>query len=346
MSDDTEKQAQPHDPWTSPTSKSQSASSQPGIETSPDWERKLLNQLVLASVTEQRRARRWSVFFKCLLFIYLFGIFLLYSLGSSKSLSLGEGDHTAVIEINGVIAAKSATNADTIVGGMRAAFKHKDTKGVILRINSPGGSPVQAGYINDEIVRLRKKYPAIPLYAVVTDLCASAAYYIAAAADQIYADKASLVGSIGVLIDSYGFVEAMEKLGVERRLLTAGESKGFLDPFSPVKDQDKVHMQKLIDEVHQQFINVVKQGRGDRLSDDPALFSGLVWTGEQGVAIGLVDKLGSSSFVAREVIGAEKLIDFTPKENFIDRFAERIGASVAAVFIELTATSLGSLNLK
>jgi protease-4 len=255
--------------------------------------------------------------------------------------TITRGPHTALVEVDGVIASDSEASADLIVTGLRAAFKDKNTKGVILRINSPGGSPVQAGYVYDEIKRLRKKHENTKVYAVIVDVCASGGYYIAAAADEIYADKASLVGSIGVLMNGFGFVGTMDKLGVERRLITAGEHKGMMDPFSPLKKEDQQHMQNMIDGVHQQFINVVKEGRGDRLKDNPDLFSGLIWNGDESVELGLVDALGSSSYVAREIIGAEKIVDFTPRANFIDRFANQLGASVAKMMMQ----TLGSQNM-
>jgi protease IV len=216
-----------------------------------------------------------------------------------------------------------------IITGLRDAFEARHVKGVILRINSPGGSPVQAGYINDEIRRLRAEYAHIPLYAVVTDICASGGYYVAAAADEIYADKASIVGSIGVRMDSFGFVGAMEKLGIERRLITAGEHKGFLDPFQETREADVAHIQGLLDNIHTQFIEIVREGRKDRLVDNPDIFSGLVWTGEQGVKLGLVDGLASSSQVARELIGAEHIVNYTPRPDFLQRFSERFGVAMA-----------------
>ena len=298
----------------------------PDIE-SEEWQRDLINRLAFSAINEQRRTRRWNIFFKSVFILYLLGILALYIPKGGPDLS--SGAHTAIIDLSGPISDSSAANADTIVGGLRAAFKDKNTKAVILRINSPGGSPVQAGYINDEMYRLREKYPNIPLYAVVSDICASAAYYIASGATEIYADKGSIVGSIGVLMDSYGFVETLDKLGVERRLITAGANKGFLDPFSPLKEKDKLFMESMLTEVHEQFINVVKKGRGDKLVDDPKLFSGLFWSGETSVKLGLVDALGSSSYVAREIVGEEKLVDFTPRPNYLDRFAERIGVSAA-----------------
>ncbi|MDH4273586.1 MAG: S49 family peptidase [Gammaproteobacteria bacterium] len=298
------------------------------------WERDLVNRLAFASLNEQRRARRWSVFFKSLFSIYVLVILIAIFASPQGEISLGK--HTAVIEINGVISDNDRASADHIVGGLRDALKDKNTKGVVLRINSPGGSAVQAGYVYDEIKRLRKLHPTVPIYAVVTDLCASAAYYIASATDMIYVDKASLIGSIGVLMDGYGFVDTIKKLGVERRLMTAGENKGFLDPFSPMKPAAKEHMQMILDSVHKQFINAVKNGRGKRLQENPKLFSGLIWTGEQGVALGLADAFGSTGFVAREVIGAEDIADFTEHENLMDRFAQRVGAAMGGA-------SLGAL---
>ncbi len=304
---------------------------------SEEWQRDLLNRLAFSAINEQRRARRWGIFFKMGLGLYLVGIFAMFyfpkSVGQSNS-----GPHTALIDLAGPISEGSAANADSIVGGLRAAFKDKNTKAVILRINSPGGSPVQAGYINDEIFRLREKYPNTPLYAVVSDICASAAYYIASGATEIYADKASIVGSIGVLMDGYGFVDAIEKLGVERRLITAGDNKGFLDPFSPLKPEDKRFMENMLGEVHQQFIDVVKKGRGDRLADDPKLFSGLFWSGEASVELGLVDGLGSASYVAREIVGQERIVDFTPRPNVLDRLAKQVGASAANTISSLFMT--------
>jgi protease-4 len=240
----------------------------------------------------------------------------------------GGDKHTALVDIRGVISMETEANADYIASGLRAAFEDKNTAGVILRINSPGGSPVQSGYVNDEIRRLRLKYPDIPLYAVIGDLCASGGYYIASAADQIYADKASLVGSIGVIMSGFGFVESIKKLGVERRVRHAGKNKAFLDPFSPQKEEDVAHIDELLDDIYQQFIETVKQGRGDRLVKDEKIFSGLIWTGEQSLELGLVDALGSSSYVAREVIGVEDIVDFTYRENYLDRFAGSLGASI------------------
>lgn len=311
---------------------------QSNMEASPNhWERELVEKLVFSSLKEQRRSRRWGIFFKSLTFLYL--LILLVIMVPTKwpgtGLKVGT-EHTALVEVKGVIADDTEASADKVVTGLRAAYEDDKTKGVILRINSPGGSPVQAGYINDEIHRLKKKYPKIPLYAVVTDICASGGYYIAAAADKVFVDKASLVGSIGVLMSNFGFVEGMKKLGVERRLMTAGEHKGILDPFSPASEFDRVHIQSMLDKIHQQFIDVVKEGRGEHLKDSEALFSGLFWTGEEAVELGLADELGSSSYVAREIIKAEDIVDFTSKEDLVERFAKRFGAGVASAFARIS----------
>lgn len=293
---------------------------------------RLLEKAVLAGVQEQRRARRWGIFFKLLTFLYLFGALLMFSplFDLQKTAVRGEA-HTALVEVRGMIADNEAASADNIVSSLRAAFEDPKTKGVVLRINSPGGSPVQSGYIYDEIRRLRGEHPDTKVYAVITDLGASGAYYIASAADEIYADKASLVGSIGVTAASFGFVDLMGKLGVERRVYTSGEHKAFLDPFQPQKDDETRFWQGVLDTTHRQFIESVKKGRGDRLKVDghPELFSGLVWSGEQALELGLVDKLGSTSYVAREVIGAKEIVDYTKQDTPFDRFAKRLGASMA-----------------
>lgn len=292
----------------------------------------LLEKTLQASVIEQRRARRWGIFFKLLVFVYLFVTLLLFSplLKLGKSTSVAES-HTALIEVRGMIMAEEEASADNIVSSLRAAFENEKTKGIILRINSPGGSPVQSGYIYDEIKRLRGEYPDIKVYAVISDLGASGAYYIASAADQIYADKASLVGSIGVTAATFGFVGVMEKVGVDRRVYTSGEHKAFLDPFQPPKEEETRFWQGVLETTHKQFIDSVKKGRGERLKVDqhPELFSGLIWSGEQALALGLVDALGSSSYVAREVIGAKDIVDFTREESPLDRFTKKLGASVA-----------------
>jgi len=311
-----------------------------------DWDRKLVEKLATASLTEQRRSRRWGIFFKLLMFAYLITLLVLWTPGLviDAASSVGE-DHTAVVEIKGVIAAESEAGADNVVSGLRAAFKDENTKGVVLRINSPGGSAVQAGYINDEIKRLKKKHPDIPVYAVVTDLCASGGYYIAVAADKIYVNKASIVGSIGVIMGTFGVEQGMEKLGIERRLVTAGEHKAILDPFSPFVESERKHVKTMVDQIHQQFIEVVKEGRGDRIKNQPDLFSGLFWSGEESIRLGLADEFGSTSYVAREVIGVEEIVNFTATDDIIERFAKRIGAGAAA-FISNQAGLGSGLQLR
>jgi len=294
-----------------------------------EFEQALVNKIASEAITEQRRARRWSVFFKLFMVGYISIFTIMYLIDGWDGPSLGIKKHTALIDISGVISADTQANADYIISGLRAAFEDENTAGIILRINSPGGSPVQAGYVSDEIFRLREEYPDVPFYSVITDICASGGYYIAAAADKIYADKASVVGSIGVIMSGFGFVETIEKLGIERRLLHAGENKGFLDPFSPLKPEEVDHVETLLADIHQQFVDVVKKGRGDKLINDEKIFSGLIWTGEQSVELGLVDALGSPGYVAREVIGVEEIVDFTKRETILDLFASRIGAMFA-----------------
>ena len=300
-------------------------------EQNNNWERGVLEKLAMSAIQEQRRARHWGIFFKVLTFGYLFFLLFLFMdwTGGKAEKALG-GKHTALVEMDGVIASNSVASADNIISGLQDAFKDKKTQGVILRINSPGGSPVQAGYINDEIRRLRGKYPNIPLYVVVEDMCASGGYYVAAAADKIFVNKASMVGSIGVLMDGFGFTGTMEKLGVERRLMTAGENKGFLDPFSPLNPRHQEFIKQMLDEVHQQFIAVVKQGRGKRLKETADTFSGLIWTGQKSIELGLADEIGSVESVARDVIKAEDIVDFTAHEGIADRLAKRFGAGVAS----------------
>jgi protease-4 len=295
---------------------------------SPRWERDLLERLAFAALTEQRRARRWGIFFKLFFAAYLVLILVLAQSDSWSGKALTTS-HTALVDMEGVISADSLANADNVISGLRAAFENKSAQGIVLRANSPGGSPVQAGYINDEIRRLRAKHPKTPLYAVIGDMCASGCYYVVAAADKIYADKASIVGSIGVLMNGFGFVDTMKKIGVERRLMTAGEHKGFLDPFGPVKPAEAKHAQQMLDEIHRQFIETIRQGRGAALKETRDMFSGLFWTGEEAIKLGLVDSLGGASYVAREVIGAEEIVDYTYRENVFDRFARRLGTAMA-----------------
>jgi len=293
----------------------------------PNWERAVLEKLALSAIQEQRRSRHWSILFKALGFLYLF-IVLFLAAGWFGSDGVSIKEHTALVDLQGVIASDQAS-ADSIIVSLQGAFEDNKTKGVILRINSPGGSPVQAGQIYDEIKRLRALYPKTPLYAVVDDICASGGYYVAAAADKIYVDKASIVGSIGVLMDGFGFTDTMKKLGVERRLLTAGENKGFLDPFSPADPKQEAFAKQMLEEIHGQFIGVVREGRGKRLKETPDMFSGLVWSGEKSIELGLADGLGNLESVARDVIKAEDIVDYTQQESLTERLAGRLGAAMA-----------------
>lgn len=304
-------------------------------QSDPQFEQKMVNELAREMLSEQRATRRWNTAFKVFIALYLL-VLLIMAIYNSSGLATGNissDGHTALVEINGVISASSEANADYVITGLRNAFENENTKGVIIRINSPGGSPVQAGYINDEITRLKKEYPDTPVYAVITDICASGGYYIAAAADQIYADKASIVGSIGVIMAGFGFVDAIEKLGIERRVLHAGDNKALMDPFSPLQAEEVKHFDGLLKEVHQQFIDVVKEGRGDKLDQSADLFTGLVWTGQDAINLGLVDELSSSSKVAREVIEAEDIIDFTFRESYLDQFTKNLGAAIYNAFV-------------
>lgn len=302
-----------------------------------NWEKDVLTSIATEGLKEQRSTRRWGIFFKSLTFVYLFVLLLVINPSSPDTRVKGE-KHTALVELKGVIAPGAEASADNIVTGLRAAFEDKDTSGVILRINSPGGSPVQSGYIYDEILRLREKYPDTPLYAVISDICASGGYYVAAAAEKIYADQASIVGSIGVRMDNFGFVEAMKKLGIERRTLTAGKNKAIMDPFAPANPKVNEHLKGLLNSVHGQFINAVKQGRGDRLKEVEGMFSGLIWTGDQSVEIGLIDELGNSSYVAREVIGEENIVNFSRQPDFFEKFSKQIGAQISALLVESELT--------
>ena len=311
------------DQWKAP------AESEPATGDDKSW--KLLEKTLLAGIQEQRRARRWGILFKALTFCYLIMVLFLFSPLMDMERSATSSAYTALIDVRGVIADKEAASADNLVTSLQAAFDDPKVKGVVLRINSPGGSPVQSGYVYDEIRRLRGLHPDIKMYAVISDLGASGAYYIASAADEIYADKASLVGSIGVTAAGFGFVGAMDKLGIQRRAYTSGEHKAFLDPFEPEKPDETKFWQGVLNVTHEQFIASVKQGRGDRLKDKdhPELFSGLVWTGQQALPLGLIDGLGNASSVARDVIGEKELVDFTVQESAFDRFSKKLGASVA-----------------
>lgn len=290
------------------------------------WERATLEKLVFATLKEQRAVRRWRMFNR-LLWLVILGAVAWYLYQQQSLGAVQSTPHTAVIEIRGEIAAGAQSSADNIVGAMKSAFEDKGAQAVVLLIDSPGGSPVQAGIINDEMTRLKALHQK-KVYAVVEETCASAAYYIAAGADEIYVDKASLVGSIGVLMDGFGFTGLMDKLGIERRLMTAGENKALLDPFSPQNPDQKAYIQSMLGEIHAQFIEVVKRGRGGRLKETPDMFSGLVWSGPKAIELGLADGLGSLDSVAREVVKAEYIVDYTQRENLGSRLARQLGASI------------------
>lgn len=308
---------------------------QPPAGASRNWERATLEKLALAAITEQRTARRWRVGLR-LGWLLLFALIVFQSFQSSSSSSTGihasrATPHTAVVEIEGVIADSDniGSNAKDVIEDVRAAFENEQAQAVVLHINSPGGSPVQSGMINDELTRLKEKHKK-PLYAVVSDTCASGAYYIAVAADKIFVDKASIVGSIGVRMDGFGFTGTMEKMGVERRLLTAGSNKAMLDPFSPVSPEQQAHAQTMLNQIHQQFIDVVRKHRGKRLRETPEIFSGLIWTGQEAIQLGLVDELGSVDSVARDVVQQDKVVDYTHRGSVAERLAKKFGASVGA----------------
>jgi len=292
-------------------------------DQSKSWEKKVLENLAISVLNEQRRTRRWSIFFKLLTFSYLLLLLFIFMGWISDSGIRLSDNHTALVDVQGVISDDSISSAENVIKGLQMAFQDNNTHGVIIRINSPGGSPVQAGIINDEIRRLKSIYSHIPVYAVISDICASGGYYVAAATDKIFVDKASLVGSIGVVMNGFGFTGTLEKLGVERRLLTAGENKGFLDPFSPLNPNERDHASQLLNEIHEQFITVVRHGRGERLKDVPEIFSGFIWTGQKSIELGLADELGSAEYVAREIIKAEEIVDFTVQEGFAQLFAKR-----------------------
>jgi len=329
---------EPFEPASTTTTTTRGAASANPKGNSPGWERATLEKLAFAAINEQRATRRWKTFVR-LAWLAFFIALLWLGFSRAQPAAVKSSSHTAVVEIKGEIAEGADASAEFITAAMKSAFEDEGAKAVVLLINSPGGSPVQAGIVADEIKRMRAKYNK-PVYAVVEETCASAAYYIAAATDKIFVDKASLVGSIGVLMDGFGFTGVMEKVGVERRLLTSGENKGFLDPFSPVSDAQRAHAQQMLDQIHAQFISVVKTGRGDRLKlQTPGLFSGLFWTGQQAVEIGLADQIGSVDFVAREVVKAEELIDYTRRENVAERLAKRFGAAFADTAVRAMRTS-------
>ena len=302
------------------------------------WERGVLERLLRDTLIEQRRARRWRIFFRLLsvgLILLVLGV-----LSTDVSVPHASGRHTALVQLNGIIAPGADADADLVIQSLRAAYDNAQVAGVVLRINSPGGSPVQAGRINDEIHRLRKLHPNVPLHAVIGDICASGGYYVAVAADRIYADKASVVGSIGVLMNGFGFVGALDKLGIERRLLTAGAHKGFLDPFSPQSPEDVAHARALLQNIHGQFIDVVRQGRGARLKDDPSLFSGLVWTGAQSMELGLIDALGDTDTVAREVFKADKVVDYTTHPAYFEKLIRSAGSEATSALLNTLSDTL------
>jgi len=287
----------------------------------------VVDRLVFAALREQTRARRWRVGFMLFFIIYLSVITTILLTGQDDD-EYAEGEkHTAVVKLNGIIASGEEAGAENIITGLKAAFEHDDTAGIVIEINSPGGSPVQSAYIFDEIMRLKQKHDSIPVYAVVADIAASGGYFVAAAADKIYANQSSLVGSIGVRMDAFGFVEMMKKIGVERRLLVAGENKAIFDPFLPEQSDQKAHLQSMLNEVHEHFISAVKQGRGDRLVVNEDIFSGLIWSGEKALGLGLVDAYGNTHSVARE-LEAERVVDFTPESELLERMANLFGSSV------------------
>jgi protease IV len=302
------------------------ASNNPSLQ--PGWERATLEKLAFASLNEQKTARKWKNFVRLAWLVFFIAIawymFIPNGSVSGKDMS---SQHTAVVEIKGEIGAGAEASSDLLIPALRAAFEDEGALAVVLLINSPGGSPVHAGMLNDEIIRLKEKHKK-PVYAVVEDSCASAAYYIAVAADEIFVDKASIVGSIGVLMDSFGFTGLMDKLGVERRLMTAGENKGFLDPFSPQTEKQRAFAQSMLNQIHTQFIDTVKKGRGKKLKETPEMFSGLFWSGQQAIELGLADSLGTLDFVAREVVKAEDIVDYTRRDNVAERLAKRFGAAM------------------
>ncbi|MCM1512043.1 MAG: S49 family peptidase [Oxalobacter formigenes] len=293
------------------------------------WKNDLLENILLESLREQRARRRWGIFFRFVWIAILLAILVLATtIDFSENENIAVGPHAALIKINGVIETGGAASAGNVNKALQKAFAEPDAAGIILCINSPGGSPVQAGRIHDEILRLKQRYPDKPVHVVVEDICASGGYYIAAAANNIYVDKASIVGSIGVMINGFGFTGLIDKVGIERRLLTAGKNKGFMDPFSPQSEQQRKFAQNLIDEVHEQFIAVVKTGRGARLKENDELFSGLIWTGNRAVELGLADGLGTVESVAREVIQVQSVVDYTEEEKLSDRVLKKLGASM------------------
>jgi protease IV len=309
----------------------------PFNQSDEQWQRSVLEKVALASITEQRRSRRWGIFFKLLFITY---IVIISGLAMSPMTTGGKmtgGSHTAVVDIKGIIVSGGEADADSIIKSLNNAISDPNTKGIILRLNSPGGSPVQASYVYRAIQGIKENHPNIPIYAVVEDLCASGGYYIAAAADKIFVNESSIVGSIGVVMNGFGFTDVMEKLGVERRLYTAGSHKGFMDPFSDVNPSEKEHVQGMLNDIHQQFITAVKLGRGDRLKDNPDLFSGLVWAGSESVRLGLSDGIGNVQSVAKNEVGVENTVDFTAEKPFIEKLTKSLGVAMAEYTQELSS---------
>ncbi|ORU92918.1 MAG: peptidase S49 [Cycloclasticus sp. symbiont of Bathymodiolus heckerae] len=306
-------------------------------ESDPQWERSVLEKVALASVVEQRRSRRWSIFFKLLFLGYIVGISSLAMSPMTNLSTASSGAHTAVIDVKGIIVSGGEADAESIISSLKKALKDPNTKGIILRVNSPGGSPVQSSYVYKAIRELRDKHPEIPIHAVIEDLCASGGYFIASAADKIFVNESSIVGSIGVVMNGFGFTDVMKTLGVERRLYTAGEHKGFLDPFSDVNPAERAHVQSMLNDIHQEFIQAVKTGRGDRLKDNPELFSGLVWAGEESIQLGLTDAIGNVQTVAKNEFGESKIVDFTAQQPFIEKLAKSMGVTMAEFAAKLSS---------
>lgn len=313
-------------------------------QNSDNWERGVLNKLIFSTLQEQKRSRRWGIFFKTLIFIYLFAL-LIISTGTFSGDPLSSSDsHSAVINIVGPIIDGAEADAEIIIKGLRAAKEHDGTKGIILKMNTPGGTPVQASYVYDEIQQIKKDKPDLPIYAVVSEICASGGYYVAAAADKIFVNRSSIVGSIGVIMNGFGFVDTMKKFGIERRLLIAGEHKAIMDAFSPTNQEETKHVQSMLNEIHEQFMRAVRDGRGDKLADDPAIYSGLVWTGEKSIELGLADDFGTIDSVATNIIGESFIVDFTPEEKLLDRLTGKLGASFEKVLWQLFAKLSSSIE--
>lgn len=306
--------------------------SESGATRGAGWERETLDKLLFATLQEQRRTRRWGIFFKSLLFLYLFLLLAIY-VPIFGDRGPPTGPHVALVEVRGIISADTAASADRIVAGMEAAFENEDAAGLIVRINSPGGSPVQSAYVFDAIQRLRDEHPDTPVHAVIGDVGASGAYYVAAAADEIYANPASIVGSIGVMMNAFGFVDSLDMLGIERRLLTAGERKGAMDPFSPWREEDQAHFQEMLNQVHEEFIEAVKEGRGDRLKDDSEIFSGLIWSGTEALDLGLIDGFASPGQLARQEYGLDRIQDYTRAPGLLERLVGQVSAQLTETLL-------------